>query len=394
MFDLYAKKVWRKNMMKKVIFLTGTTGLVGSNLIPRILKNDNKSSLILLIRGKSDYEAKQRVDEMLWSMPEEIDFNLAKQRIQVVRGDITLDRLGLSKAQYKRISREITHIIHSAATVQFHLPLECARLVNYEGTKNVMALAKLAQKNGQLRQVAYISTAYVSGNREGRIFEDELDCRQQFDNTYEQTKFESEKFLRSLMSELPITIFRPSIIVGDSRTGKTTAFNVLYVPLKLISRGIVTTLPGYRYTPLDVVPVDFVCDAINHIFFNKDDCVGRTYHLTASQDISTTTGEVVDLAVDFFNQISSNGSIQQVKFVPAELCHKARQFVQSHTRKALQVMEPFEPYLSGERVFDNSNTRSALKGTGITPPQFKVYYQTILRYCIETDWGKLFKQAA
>ena len=380
--------------MKKVIFLTGATGLVGSNLIPRILENDNKSRLILLIRGKSDYEAKQRVDEMLWSMPEEIDFNLAKQRIQVIKGDITLKRLGLSKALYKGLAKEITHIIHSAATVQFQLPLECARLVNYQGTKNVIALAKLAQKNGQLRQVAYVSTAFVSGNREGKILENELDCYQQFDNTYEQTKFESEKFVRSLMSELPITIFRPSIIVGDSRTGKTTAFNVLYVPLKLISRGVVNILPGSRYTPLDVVPVDFVCDAINHIFFNTNGCAGKTYHLTASQEISTTTGEVVDLAVDFFNQISSNGLIQQVRFVPAELCHKTRPFVQSHTRKALQAMEPFEPYLSGERVFDNSNTSSALKGTGITPPQFKVYYQTILRYCIETDWGKLFKQAA
>jgi long-chain acyl-CoA synthetase len=380
--------------MKKVIFLTGATGLVGSNLIPRILKNDSKSRLIVLIRGNSEEEAEHRVDEMLWAMREEIDFNQAKQRIQVIRGDITLERLGLSKALYNKMTKEVTHIIHSAATVQFQLPLECTRLVNCEGTRNVMVLAKLAQKNGQLQKVAYISTAYISGNREGRIFEDELDCGQQFGNTYEQTKFESEKYVRSLIGELPIMIFRPSIIVGDSRTGKTTAFNVLYLPLKLIYRGIVSTLPGSRYTPLDVVPVDFVCDAIHHIFFNNNGCAGRTYHLTASQEKATTTGEVVDLASDFFNRTTLDQRIPQIKFVPKDLCHKARPFVRSHTKRVLQAMEPYEPYLSGERVFDNANTCSALKGTKIAPPQFKVYYQTILGYCIETDWGKNLKYAA
>ena len=380
--------------MKRVIFLTGATGLVGSNLIPRILENDNESRLILLIRGNSEDDAKQRVDEMLWTIQEEIDFDQVKHRIQVIRGDITLKRLGLSKVLYEGLAKEVTHIIHSAATVQFQLTLECARKVNCEGTRNVIELAKSAQKNGQLQRVAYISTAYVSGNREGRIFEDELDCGQEFGNTYEQTKFESEKYVQSLTSELPITIFRPSIIVGDSRTGKTTAFNVLYLPLKLISRGIVTILPGSRYTPLDVVPVDFVCDAINHIFFNSNGCVGKTYHLTANQEKSPTTGEVVDLASDFFNQKALDRNAPQIKFVPAELCHKARPFVGSHTRRVLQAMEPFEPYLSGERAFDNSNTCSALKGTEIAPHQFRVYFQTILRYCIETDWGKSSKRAA
>ncbi|MGB2697449.1 MAG: SDR family oxidoreductase [Candidatus Zixiibacteriota bacterium] len=380
--------------MERVIFLTGATGLVGSNLIPRILKNDNRSRLILLIRGESDIQAERRLDEMLWDLSPEIDFNQAKQRIQVIRGDITLERLGLSKALYKRLAKEITHIIHSAATVQFQLPLECAHKVNCEGTKHIIALAKLAKKNGQLQRVAYISTAYVSGNREGRILEDELDCGQEFGNTYEQTKFESEKYVRSLMNEWPITIFRPSIIVGDSKTGKTTAFNVLYVPLKLIYRGIIKILPGSQYTPLDVVPVDFVCDAINYIFFNNNECVGRTYHLTASQKKATTTGQVVDLASDFFNQAASGQRIPQIKFLPAELCHEVRPYLGSHTRRVLQAMEPFEPYLSGERAFDNANTCSALKGTEIAPPQFRVYYQTILRYCIETNWGKSFKYAA
>jgi len=381
----------RKN---KVIFLTGATGLVGSNLIPRILKNDTTTRLILLIRGDSDNKAEERVDEVLWALSSEIDFRQAKKRIQVVRGDITLRKLGLSDSLYARLAKEITHIIHSAATVQFHLPLECARLVNCEGTKNVMALATCGQKNGKLQRVAYISTAYVSGNREGRILEDQLNCGQKFSNTYEQTKFESEKFLQGLMDELPITIFRPSIIVGDSRTGKTTAFNALYVPLKLIYRGLVKILPGSRYTSMDVVPVDFVCDAINHIFLKTNQTMGKVYHLTAGEKNATTAGGIVDLAVEYFGQRAGKDQITQIKFLPLELYRWVMPLLQSNGNRVWQAMEIYEPYLCTERTFDNTNTALALQGTNITPPQFKMYCQTILEYCIETDWGKRLRRAA
>lgn len=379
--------------MNKVIFLTGATGFVGSNLIPRILKNDPTTRLVLLIRGNSDSEAEKRLDEMLWASSPEIDFNQVKKRIKVIRGDITLKRLGLSESIYARLAKEVTHIIHSAATVQFQLPLECARLVNCRGTKNVMALAQNAQEAGKLKRVAYVSTAYVSGNREGRIFEDELDCGQEFSNTYEQTKFESEKLVRGLMKKLPITIFRPSIIVGDSETGKTTAFNVLYLPLKLIYNHVVKILPGSRKTPLDVVPVDFVSDGINHIFLKTNQGIGKTYHLTAGEKKATTAGEIVDLAVDYFNQTTEQ-CIPQIKFFPLDLYHTMERSPHSHSKKALQAMAIYEPYLSMERVFDNTNTCLALRGTNITPPQFKRYCQTILRYSIEADWGKRLKCAA
>jgi thioester reductase-like protein len=273
--------------MNKIVFLTGATGLVGGNLIPRILKDHSITRLVLLIRGGSDREAELRVDQMLEVVTPEIDKDQAKRCIQVVRGDITLDRLGLSENLYNSLAKEVTHIIHSAATVQFQLPLECASLINCTGTKNVMTLAQCAQKTGRLKGVAYVSTAYVSGNLGGRILETELDCGQQFSNTYERTKLESEKIVRQLMNELPITIFRPSIIVGDSKTGRTTAFNVLYPPLKLIHHGLIQVLPGSENNPLDVVPVDFVADAIDHVFLKTEQGIGKTYHLTAGEGNST-----------------------------------------------------------------------------------------------------------
>jgi thioester reductase-like protein len=380
--------------MKKVVFLTGATGLIGSNLVFRILRDDPATGLVLLVRGDSDSDAQNRLEGILGMWSSENDLDQTKKRIRVITGDVTLSRLGLSRTLYTELASQTTHVIHSAATVQFGLPLECARLVNLGGTKNVMALARRAKQTGSLQRAAYVSTAYTCGDRSGTIFEDELDCGQKFDNTYEQTKFESEKFVRRLMAELPVTVFRPSTVVGDSKTGKTTAFNVLYPPLKLICRGALRILPGSPYTSLDVVPVDFVADAINHILFNTYEGIGKTYHLAAGEQSSPTTGEIVDLAIEYFNQTAIDQHILPVEFVPLESYRALRRFARSNGNRILQAMEVYEPYLCVQRTFDIANTRSALRGTNITPPQFRVYYQNMLRYCIETDWGKRLMCAA
>jgi nucleoside-diphosphate-sugar epimerase len=263
-----------------------------------------------------------------------------------------------------------------------------ARAVNLNGTKNVIAFVRYARQVGKLKKVAYIGTAYVSGNRCGIIKEDELDCGQRFSNTYEQTKFEAEKVVRTFANDLPITVFRPSIIVGDSKTGMTTSFNVLYAPLKFIDKGFVQIMPGSRKTPLDVVPVDFVCDAICHIFFKTDGCVGQTYHLAAGKKNSLTAGEVIDLAVDYFNRSSERNFIHRVRFVPIWLCRVVKRFLGSRKRRTLEFMEDYAPYIEGERFFDTANTDKALKGTDITPPPYRQYYKTLLGYCLLTKWGK------
>jgi long-chain acyl-CoA synthetase len=380
--------------MNKIVFLTGATGLVGGNLIPRILKDHSITRLVLLIRGGSDREAELRVDQMLEAVTPEIDKDQAKRCIQVVRGDITLDRLGLSENLYNSLAKEVTHIIHSAATVQFQLPLECASLINCTGTKNVMTLAQCAQKTGRLKGVAYVSTAYVSGDLGGRILETELDCGQQFSNTYERTKLESEKIVRQLMNELPITIFRPSIIVGDSKTGRTTAFNVLYPPLKLIYHNLIHILPGSSHLPLDIVPVDFVTDAIDHISLKTNQGISNTYHLTAGEKHSTTTGEVVDLAIEYFNKTKTAGFLQRIQFMPLEQYRLVKESLRVHEKRVWQMMETYKPYLCVKRIFDNSNTLSSLRGTSITVPDFKAYCQAIFGYSLQADWGKRLKNVA
>ena len=380
--------------MDRVIFLTGATGLVGQNLIPRILRGDSDTRLILLVRANSDSEAHQRLNEILKTLAEDVDIGRAKTRIKVVRGDVSLSRLGVSETMYKSLVEDVTHIIHSAASVQLQLPLEVARRVNFNGTNNVLDFANHVLAAGNLQRVAYISTAYVSGNRGGVISEHELDCGQHFANTYEQSKFEAEQIVQRAMPVLPITIFRPSIIVGDSNTGRTTSFNVLYTPLKLIYRGIIKNLPGSRSTPVDVVPVNFVSDAVYHIFLQTTRGIGDTYHLTAGEEKASTSGEIVDLAVDYFNLAEKTQKISRVRFLPSGVCRLSKRFLRQQAQRMLQVMEAYEPYMCVVRIFDNSKTCAALRGTRISPPEFKSYHQSLLRYCIEVDWGRLMKFAA
>jgi hypothetical protein len=189
-------------------------------------------------------------------------------------------------------------------------------------------------------------------------------------------------------------VFRPSIIVGDSQTGQTTAFNVLYVPLKLIYRRLIEILPGFPHTPIDVVPVDFVSDAISHILLRSSDGVGRTYHLTAGEEKATFAGQIVDLAVGFFNETMAGERIRRVRFMPPEEYQAMRDSLGSRSRQILQAMETYEPYLCVKRAFDDTNTRIALRETKVTVPRFETYFRAILGFCIQTDWGRHIRRAA
>jgi len=390
LFDLETRLY---EQMKNVIFLTGATGLVGANLMRRVLTSSDDTKLILLVRGCSNRHVVMRIEETLRLLSPKLDMNRTRKRITVLRGDITDPCLGLTPTQFRRTAELITHIVHAAATVRFDLPLECARSLNCAGTRNVLALGKLAQERGRIQRLAYISTAYVCGKREGTISESELDCGQSFANTYEQTKFESEQIIRNWMHVLPIAVFRPSIIVGDSRSGMTPNFNGLYGPLRLIHRGVLKVITGFSHTPLDVVPVDFVANAIYEIFLRRNEGEGRTFHLTGGKKNVITAGDLADFAVGFFRAESPQTTIPRVRFCPAEDWNPSINggCVAQRFCRGLNI---FAPYLSLARSFDSANTVEALKGTGISAPGMLSLLPTLLAYCVESDWGRRERQAA
>jgi nucleoside-diphosphate-sugar epimerase len=308
----------------------------------------------------------------------------AVSRIQPIPANLLSDRCGLGDGDYEQIVSHMTRIIHSAATVRFDHPLEEARRINVVGTKRLQSLAVEAQKKGVLRSFTHVGTAFVSGDRDGIAYEDELERGQRFRNTYEQTKCEAERFLRDRMNDLPIIITRPSITVGDSRTGATTSFRSLYWPFKVYAKGWWRTIPGYPEAVLDIVPVDFVAEAIIHLSFDPK-ALGKCLHICAGPAGNVTIQTISDYASEFFKR-------PRPRFIDPEIFLTLIKPILSMIvwGKHLRVLKDglvYAPYLRMKTVFDTSNAETLLSPAAIKAPRVMAYLEKLFRYCLDTDWG-------
>jgi thioester reductase-like protein len=222
------------------VLLTGATGFVGMEVLARYLERGERE-VVTLVRAPSQAAAADRMQTLLFNL-----FGARASayagRVRAVAGELTAPRLGLDPGRYAELAERVTTVVHSAASVSFALPLEEARTINLDGTRRMLEFASLARTSGGLDRYAHVSTAYVAGTHDGRFAECDLELGQRFRNSYEQSKFEAEQLVRS-RPELPFTILRPSIIVGDRRSGWTAAFNVLYWPLRAFARGLFTDVP-------------------------------------------------------------------------------------------------------------------------------------------------------
>lgn len=371
--------------MPNRILITGATGNIGSRLAAGFLTGRSLDRVVLLVHGRSNTDSRRRMLDLLDSMPGLSGFRRSPDALEILAGDITEDRLGLDEQTYAALSESVTHIVHAAASTCFTLPLAAARMVNYHGTVNVMRLAARCQERGALAAVAHVSTAYVNGSSRHPIRECTLDLRECFFNSYDRTKWEAERYVRSLAGRLPLVVFRPSIVVGDSQTGYTTAFNVLYAPLRLISRDRVRWLPGFGPTVIDVVPSDYVASAIRHILLQMPRNAGRTYHLVAGFPASMTVEDIVAEARRVFG---ASRDTQRIRFIPTGWLEGAGRPPEGNDARVDEVLRVFAPFLTSRREFDFTSTREALEGSGISCPPFASYIRTCLEYCVRTNWGK------
>lgn len=369
-------------------FITGGTGLVGKNLLPRILLAFPASTITLLVRGEDEEEAQQRTSGIASEIIAEYNINDAAERIDAMLGDVGLDHCGLSKSQIERLVAHTTHIIHGAATIRFDHPIDEARAINCGGTRRMLALAHMCMEKGNLERFVYIGSSSVSGQRAGQIFENELETGQKFFNTYEQSKNESERIVRDQFGKIPATVFRPSIIIGDSRSGKTSSFNVIYIPLRLLQKGMLTYVPGTPDTKLDLVPIDWVDDAMVYIL-KQPESVGKVFHITAGPRRAATLGETVLRALEYFDTHTPLKKPRTMEFISREEFEKRRAQMRGREEALMAQLDTLLPYVSIDRLFDSANTDLLLKESGIPFPKFTDYSEKIFEYCVKTNWGKL-----
>lgn len=339
-------------------FVTGYPGFIGKRLVAHIARSDAAARIYLLVQPKFAKDARRYVERL--DHPD---------RIEIVTGDIVDMHLGLSGEEYARLCDEVTDIFHLAAIYYLGVPRDTAWRVNVDGTRNVIELGRDCRN---LRRLNHFSTCYVSGDRVGVIAEDELDMGQSFRNAYEETKFHAEKLMRRAAETLPVTIYRPSSVVGDSRTGEIDRFEgPYYLGILLVTSplSVPLPLPGNGVAPLNVVPVDFVVEAVWAL--SRDPrAVGKTLHLVDPNPMSAR--RVYELIAEKTNK----------KLPRFNLSAKAADVMLRlpFLEKMARPQRAAISYVNQLAIYNCHNTLTLLDGTGIHCPPLSTYLDTLVAY--------------
>ena len=359
------------------IFLTGATGYIGAHVAANLL-NEHGASLNVLVRGKGPQEAAVR----LWqAMQLHMDFprfyEHLQTKIRIFPGDITFTHFGLNRDDYDRLIHTTDSVIHCAASLNRKSEKSCLN-VNLRGTLEVLQLARHSHYYHGLRRFSNVSTVAVAGKRQNEIVTEDraLDWERSDYDPYARTKKFCEHMVRELLPEVPLTIFRPSIVLGDSRYADTTQFDMVKAFVFLAGLKV---LPFRPTDKIDIVNVDFVADAIATLH-QKTDAMFDTYHLSSGNGSQT------------FREITrALAAAQQQRpplFVPAMEKPFAKTVNALAYRKGslgygASLMKVFMPYLVWNTVFDNRRVTSEL---GKTPVPFSEYSFSLLKFSREHNF--------
>jgi len=361
-------------------FLTGGTGTVGSCILEHLLAQPD-SHVNLLARADSDVSAEVRKLDLLQAI---MGANGAKHaaRVTAIRGDAKLPLFGMSLDRYQRLVGDCTHVIHSAGLVRMNLPIEEARASALGAAENVISLARALKQSGQLQKVEFVSTVGVGGHST-EVTEDWIETPRGFHNTYEQAKAEAEVPVRAAVGEgLPITVHRPSMVVGDSVTGRIISFQVFYHLCEFLtgsrSRGL---FPPFGGTKLDTIPVDYVAKAMLWSSGQKQ-TIGKVLHLCSGPRHAIPIGDLQRQIVAMFR---ANGvTMPQPRIIPRVLFRAMLMplgmLAPKNIRRAIKTVPIFLDYLASEQVFQNETTQKLLESAGIAVPPTSVYLDKVVSY--------------
>lgn len=345
--------------MRKFYLLTGATGMLGGYLLRDGLLSGDQ--MAVLVRDHRRAAAAQRVADLLAPYESMLarsgNADAHARRPVVLPCDLAQDDLALDSRSIDWIANHCHSVVHNAASLQFHGADRRGEpwQTNVDGTRRIL---KLCRTTG-IRRMHYVSTAYVCGLRSGRIMEDELDVGQTLGNDYERSKLESEQMVRDASVLESLTVYRPAIIVGDSKTFETTGYHGFYAILKLahtlVSRvelgatsgGELASILGLdRAESKHLVPVDWVSSVITHIRANPQ-FHGRTYHLTAGRPtLVSEIASVIQEAVERYSQLASRNDPMRLD----------GDWITNAFREQMSV---YQSYWRDDPEFDQQNTQWA-----------------------------------
>ena len=347
--------------LDETIFLTGFPGFIAGRLVERLAREGAR--FLLLVQPAFAERAQREIAQLVGQT------GAPPESFRVLEGDITRADLGMSAADLEEARGEATVLFHLAAVYDLAVPREVGLRVNVEGTRNVNRFALTLPR---LRRYHYVSTCYVAGRRTGLILESELRHGAGFRNFYEETKYLAELEVEALKGELPVTVHRPSVVCGDSRTGETAKYDGVYYLvhyLRMWPGALSLANIGNADVRLNVVPVDFVVEAMAALAAD-DASAGETVQLADPEPL--TTEELFDI---ISRNLSGRASLVTL---PAPVVRTTLNIPLNE--KVTGLPRVGVPYFFLKQTYDTARATALLAPRGVRCPRFPDYVPALLDF--------------
>ena len=348
-------------MRNETFFITGFPGFIAGRLLKRLAAQGAR--LILLVQPALVDKARSEIDALARAV------GSSTEQFSIVEGDISQPNLGLATEDLAMTRASATRVFHLAAIYDLAVSRDLAMRINVEGTRNVNAFVRGLP---HLRHYHHVSTCYVAGKREGRIFETELTHNAGFRNFYEESKYLAELEVEALKSELPVTIHRPAVVCGDSRTGETAKYDGVYFLIHYLLKwpsGLSLLNIGNHEVSLNLVPIDFVVEAMAALAFD-DAAIGKTVQLADPMPLTTN---------QLFNAIATSIGDRRSKItVPRSWVYFFLMLPPSPRITGLP--HHAVPYFFVKQTYESIEAQNLLVPHNIRCPPFKSYVDTIVDY--------------
>jgi nucleoside-diphosphate-sugar epimerase len=353
-----------KMAFQETIFVTGFPGFIAGRLVERLAREGAR--FILLVQPALMARAQQDITTVAAKTGADLgNFSIAE-------GDITKSDLGLSQEDLELARAESDSVFHLAAIYDLAVQRELAQRVNVLGTEHVNEFAKSIPN---LKRYNYVSTCYVAGRRRGLIREDELQHDAGFRNHYEESKYLAELSVAGLKSDLPVTIHRPAVVVGDSHTGETAKYDGIYYLIHYLRRwpgGLALFNIGNSKVSLNLVPIDFVIEAM--VALAKDErAVGATVQIADPAPL--TTEQLFDAIAETVAGRKSAITIPRNIVYPVLMAPGAP--------KISGLPHSAVPYFFLEQTYDTTQSEQLLAMNGIQCPAFPSYVKALIEFVSE-----------